>query len=64
VTSSINIITIPLNSENVQPVSSGFFMIKSTKRLRLLILYYYFHARIHGILARKMKVMISLKLGR
>jgi len=64
VTSSIDMITISLNSKNVQAVSSGFFMIKSTKRPRLLILHHYFHARIHRILARKMKVTISSKLGR
>jgi len=63
-TSSIDMITILLNSGNVQAISSSFFMIKSTKRSRLLILHYYFHARIHGILARKTKVTTSSKLGR
>ena len=63
VTSLIDTITIPLNSGSVQTISSGF-MIKLTKRPRLLILCHYFYARIHGILARKTKVMTSSKLGR
>jgi len=63
-TSSIDMITIPLNSRNVQAISSSFFTIKSTERPRLLILCHYFHARIHGILARKTKVMTPSKLGR
>ena len=64
VTSFIDMITIPLNSGNVQVISSGIFTVKSTKRPRLLILCHYFHARIHGILARKTKVMTSSKLGK
>jgi len=63
-TSSIDMITIPLNSENVQAILNSFFMIKLTKRPKLLILCYYFCTRIHGILARKTKVTTSSKLGR
>ena len=64
VTSLIDTITTPLNFGNVQAISSGIFMVKSTKRPSPLILYYYFHTRIHGILTRKTKVMTSSKLGR
>ena len=64
VTSLIEAITIPLNSGNAQVTSSGFFMIKSTKRSSLLILYHYFCVRIHGILARKTKVTTLSNIGR
>jgi len=64
VTSLIDAITTLLNSGNVQAILSGIFMVKSTKRPSPLILHYYFHARIHGIFARKTKVMTSSKLGR
>ena len=63
-TSVTSLIETPLNSENVQAISSGIFMVKLTKRPSSLILHYYFHTRIHGILARKTKVMTSSKLGR
>ena len=63
-TSFIDVITTPLNSGNVQAISSGIFMVKSTKRPSLLILHHYFCARIHGILARKTKVITSSKFGR
>jgi len=55
ITSLIEAVIIPLNSGNAQVTSSGFFTIESTKRPSLLTLRYYFHARIHGILAEKRK---------
>jgi len=64
VTSLIEAMTIPLNSGNAQVVSSGLFMIKSTKRPSPLTLCHYFHARIHGILARKSKVTTLSNIGR
>ena len=64
VTFLIDAITTLLNSGNVQAILSGIFMVKLTKRPSSLILYYYFHARIHEILTRKTKVMSSSKLGR
>jgi len=64
VTSLIEVMTIPLNSGNAQVTSSGLFMIKSTKRPSPFILHHYFHARIHGILARKSKVMTLSNIGR
>jgi len=64
VISSIDAITIPLNSGNVLAISSGVFMIMLTKQPRLSILCLYCHAKIHGILAGEAKAMISSKLGR
>jgi len=64
VTSLIEAMTIPLNSGNAQVTSSGLFIIKSTKRPSSLILCHYFCARIHGILARKSKVMTLSNIGR
>ena len=63
-TSLIEAMTILLNSGNAQVTSSRFFTIKLTKRPSLLILCYYFYARIHGILARKMKVTTLSNIGR
>ena len=55
--SSTVMLTTPLNSGNVPVVSIGNFMIKLTKKPRLLISHLSYRAKIHGILARKMKVM-------
>jgi len=54
--SSTVTLTIPLNSGNVPVISIGDFMRKSTKKPRLLISHLSYHAKIHGILARKTKV--------
>ena len=63
-TSSIVTITIPLNSGNVSVISIGISIIKSTKKLRLLVSCLFYCAKIHRILARKTKVMTLLMLGK
>ena len=54
--SSTVTLTIPLNFGNVPVISIGDSIRKLTKKPRLLILHLFDHAKIHGILARKMKV--------
>ena len=56
--SSTVMLRIPLNSRNVPVISIGNFMRKSTKKPRLLISHLSYYAKIHGILARKIKVTI------